>query len=93
VIDARQIDQDEMFTRWRHKRIGAAYRAAHPSSQPAFELPTLGCDAEMVCRQLKSRDVSLEKRARFLMIDQPAHDGDLQERHSLHRGKSGTGRR
>ena len=77
MIDSRQVDQDEMFTRCRGKRIGATDRASHPPSQPEFEFPTLGCDAETVCRQIETRDVALKKSARFLVIDQPAHDGDL----------------
>jgi hypothetical protein len=78
AIDTWHVDQDEMFTRCGRKRVGATDRAAHASSQPAFKVPTLRCDAQAVGRQFESRDVSLHKPARFLVVDQPAHDGDLQ---------------
>ena len=91
AIDARQVDQDEMFTGCRRKRIGAADRAPQPASQPTFEDSALGGDAEAVCWQPEERDVSFEMPARFLVVDQPAHDGDLQGDENLHRGESGTG--
>jgi hypothetical protein len=90
LIDARQVDQDEMFTRCSDKRIGATNRASHPSSQPAFEFTTFGCDAEAVCRQVETRNVSLEQTARFLVVDQPVHDGDLHGAARLP-GEPGTG--
>ncbi len=55
-----------------------------------FKYAAVGGNAEAVCWQFEERDVSFEKLARFLVIDQPGHDGDLQGRENLHRGKSGT---
>jgi hypothetical protein len=77
LIDARQVDQDEMIPgRWR-KRISAADGAPQPAAQPAFKDATLGGDAETVRRQPEERDVTFQKFARFLVVDQPSHN-DLQ---------------
>ena len=60
------------------KRISAADRAPQPATQPAFEDATIGGDAEPISWQFEERDVSFQKIARFLVVDQPAHD-DLQD--------------
>jgi hypothetical protein len=60
------------------KCISAADRAPQPATQPAFEDATIGGDAELISWQLEERDVSFQKIARFLVVDQPAHD-DLQD--------------
>ena len=78
AIDARQVDQDEMMARCGGKRIGATDRAPHAPSQPAFEDTALGSDPKAVSWQIEERDVSFEKPARFLVIDQPVHDDSLQ---------------
>ena len=90
AVDPRQVDQNEMLARCQRKRVGAADRAPHAASQPALEHSALGGHAELVSWQVEKRDVSFEKPARFLMIDQPSHDGDLQDDKSFHRGESGT---
>jgi hypothetical protein len=80
AIDAREIDQDQMFTGCRHERICATDRCPQSSSQPTFEDPPLGGDAKAVRWQREEPDVSFEKISRFLVVDQPTHDGDLRER-------------
>jgi hypothetical protein len=77
LIDARQIDQNQMIAGSGRKRISAADRAPQPTAQPAFEHATLGGDPETIRWQHKQRDVSFQKLARFLMVDQPSHS-DLQ---------------
>jgi hypothetical protein len=77
-IDARQIDQNQMIADGGPKCISAADRAPQPATQPAFEDATIGGDAELISWQLEERDVSYQKIARFLVVDQPAHD-DLQD--------------
>ena len=67
----------EMIAGRGRKRISAADRAPQPATQPAFEDATLGGDAEPVRWQFEERDVSFQKIARFLVVDQPTHD-DLQ---------------
>ena len=60
------------------KCISAADRAPQPATQPAFEDATIGGDAELISWQLEERGVSFQKIARFLVVDEPAHD-DLQD--------------
>ena len=67
-----------MIAECRPKSICAADRAPQPATQPAFEEAALGGDAETISWQLKERDVSFQKIARFLVVDEPAHD-DLQD--------------
>ncbi len=68
-IDARQVYQNEMMAGCGRKRIGAADRAPHAPSQPAFKDSALGGDPETVRWQIEERNVSLEKLARILVID------------------------
>jgi hypothetical protein len=77
LIDARQIDQNEMFAGRGCKCISAADRAPQPAAEPAFEHATLGGDPQTVRWQPEQRDVSFHKFARFLVVDQPSHS-DLQ---------------
>jgi hypothetical protein len=72
LIDAGQVDQNEMIAG--RKRISPANRASHPAAQPACEDATLGGDAETVRWQREERDVSFQKFARFLVIDEPSHN-------------------
>jgi hypothetical protein len=74
LIDARQVDQNEMLTGRGRKRISAANRAQHRAAQPALEDATLGGDTETVRWQREERDVSFQKFARFLVIDEPSHN-------------------
>jgi len=74
LIDARQVDQNEMIAGRGRKRIGAADRAPQAAAQPAFEDATLGGDAETVRWQREERYVSFQKFARFLVVDQPSHN-------------------
>jgi hypothetical protein len=74
LIDARQIDQDEMIAGRGRESISAANRAPEAATQPAFEDATLGSDAEAVRWQCEERNVSFQKLARFLVVDQPIHD-------------------
>jgi hypothetical protein len=60
VIDARQVDQDQIIAGCGRKRVGATDRAAQPATQPAFEDATLGSDAETVSWQIEERGVSFE---------------------------------
>ncbi len=74
LIDAQQVDQDEMIPRRGRKRIGAADRAPQPATQPTLEDATFGGDAEAVRWQPEEPDVSFQKVARFLVVDQPSHN-------------------
>jgi hypothetical protein len=74
LIDARQVDQNEMIARRRRKGVGTADRAPQPPAQPAFEDATLGSDAESVRWQHEERDVSFEQFARFHVVNQPSHN-------------------
>jgi hypothetical protein len=69
LVDARQVDQDEMIARRGRKRVRAADRTPQTAAQPAFEDATLGGDAETVRWQTEERDVSFQKFARFLVVD------------------------
>jgi hypothetical protein len=60
VIDARQVDQDQMIAGCWRKRVGATDRAPQSSTQPAFEDAMLGRDAETVSWQIEERGVSFE---------------------------------
>jgi hypothetical protein len=74
LIDAWQVDQNEMVARHGRKRISATDRASQPAAQPAFEDAVIGGGAEMIRWQTEERDVSFQKFARFLVVDQPSHD-------------------
>jgi hypothetical protein len=74
LIDSWQVDQNEMIARPRRKCISAADRASQSAAQPAFEDATIGGGAEMVSWQTEERDVSFQKFARFLVVDQPSHN-------------------
>jgi len=75
LIDPRQVDQDEMISGCRCKRIRAADGALQPATQPALENPTLGGDAKPVRWQFQEHDVSFQESAGFLVADCPTHDG------------------
>ena len=99
LVDARQVDQNEMIAGRGRKRISAANRASQSPAQPSFEDATLGRDAETIRWQPEKRDVSFQKLARFLMVDQPFHSdlpgGGLSPRrrveHRVRRGVWGEG--
>jgi hypothetical protein len=73
LIDAWQVDQNEMIARRGRKLISAADRAPYPAAQPALEDASAGRDAETFRWQPEERDVSFQKFACFLMVDQPSH--------------------
>jgi hypothetical protein len=74
LIDARQIDQDEMIAGRGRERISAANRAPQSATQPAFEDAALGSNPEAVGWQCEERDVSFQKLVCFLVVDQPIHN-------------------
>jgi len=80
AVDAQQVDQNEILVCGGRKSVRSPHRTPYATSQPAFEFPPVGCDAETVCRQIELRGVSFENPPRFLVFDQPAHDGDLHGR-------------